>query len=124
MLDRMYSAKTLGSQISEGIQHYFMIQDDARPVGFIAFEKTGESGGFINKFYVLQSTQRKGTGKVAFQLLIARFPEADEIKLQVNRMNIQAINFYFKVGFSIESATDFDIGSGYFMNDFIMCWKK
>jgi ribosomal protein S18 acetylase RimI-like enzyme len=43
-----------------------------------------------------------------------------ELRLQVNRQNYKAINFYFRNGFIIESIADFDIGDGYFMNDFIM----
>ena len=47
-----------------------------------------------------------------------------EIRLQVNRQNFKAINFYFKAGFKIEKVADFDIGDGYFMNDFIMIWES
>jgi ribosomal protein S18 acetylase RimI-like enzyme len=45
------------------------------------------------------------------------------MRLQVNRKNVKAINFYFKNGFVIEDAKDFDIGSGYFMKDFVMIKK-
>jgi hypothetical protein len=39
-------------------------------------------------------------------------------------MNYKAINFYFKNGFTIEKVADFDIGDGYFMNDFVMIWES
>jgi ribosomal protein S18 acetylase RimI-like enzyme len=42
------------------------------------------------------------------------------IRLTVNRQNYKSINFYFKNGFKIERVEDFDIGSGFWMNDFIM----
>jgi ribosomal protein S18 acetylase RimI-like enzyme len=42
------------------------------------------------------------------------------MRLQVNRQNYTAINFYFKLGFTIERVADFDIGHGFFMNDFVM----
>ena len=42
----------------------------------------------------------------------------------VNRMNYKAVNFYFKSGFTIEKVADFDIGDGYFMNDFVMIWES
>jgi ribosomal protein S18 acetylase RimI-like enzyme len=45
------------------------------------------------------------------------------IRLTVNRQNFKSINFYFKLGFKIEKVADFDIGNGYFMNDFVMLWK-
>jgi ribosomal protein S18 acetylase RimI-like enzyme len=47
-----------------------------------------------------------------------------ELRLQVNRQNVVAINFYFKAGFVIEKSADFDIGDGYFMNDFIMYFTR
>jgi hypothetical protein len=43
--------------------------------------------------------------------------------LTVNRKNYKAINFYFKNGFTIKEIADFDIGNGFFMNDFIMIKK-
>ena len=33
------------------------------------------------------------------------------------------VNFYFKNGFVIEKAEDFDIGNNYFMNDFVMVYR-
>jgi RimJ/RimL family protein N-acetyltransferase len=73
---------------------------------------------------LLQTKQRKGSGTQAFHLILNQFPELTEIRLQVNRQNYQAINFYFKIGFVIDKVADFDIGDGYFMNDFIMKWEK
>ena len=55
--------------------------------------------------------------------MIAEF-KPQTIRLQVNRMNYKAINFYFKHGFVIEKVADFDIGDGYFMNDFVMIWRR
>jgi RimJ/RimL family protein N-acetyltransferase len=50
--------------------------------------------------------------------------QPDIIKLTVNRQNFKSINFYFKNGFKIEKVEDFDIGNGYWMNDFIMVKKN
>jgi len=44
---------------------------------------------------------------------------ANTLQLQVNRNNI-AVNFYKKHGFKIIAEEDFDIGNGYFMNDYVM----
>lgn len=52
--------------------------------------------------------------------LESRYAGIQTMKLTVNRRNIKAINFYFSRGFRIDHAADFDIGSGYFMNDFVM----
>jgi diamine N-acetyltransferase len=123
MLGKMYSFQTLHAQISESIQQFYIILSENNPIGFIAIEpKTGEEL-FIQKFYILSNTQNKGSGTRAFEQLLIRYPKTAEIRLQVNRQNFKAINFYFKLGFTIEKVADFDIGDGYFMNDFIMLYK-
>jgi ribosomal protein S18 acetylase RimI-like enzyme len=44
---------------------------------------------------------------------------ATTLQLQVNRYN-KAKDFYNKLGFTVIEETDFDIGNGYFMNDYVM----
>jgi len=67
--------------------------------------------------------QRKGVGTELFKYVLNQMPTAESIELTVNRQNFKAINFYFKKGFVIKEIADFDIGNGYFMNDFIMIKK-
>jgi ribosomal protein S18 acetylase RimI-like enzyme len=124
MLGKMYSLEALEHQIKTGAQQFFLLMEDDLPLGFISYEEKHNDEGFIHKFYILDNKQRKGCGTAAFNLLLAEFPDADTIRLQVNRQNYQAINFYFKVGFSIEEVADFNIGDGYFMNDFILQWQR
>lgn len=124
MLNKMYNLENIEKQISEKKQQYFILENDGQDLGFMSIELRENSEVFINKFYILQDQQRKGIGAAAFQLLLKQFPEINCIRLQVNRQNYQAINFYFKQGFVIEEVADFDIGDGYFMNDFIMKWNK
>ena len=124
MLKRMYAKETLQHQISEGKEIYFMIQSQKENIGYTSIEIHNNTEAFINKFYILSNQQRSGLGKLAFDALINYFEEVKTIRLQVNRQNYSAINFYFKVGFVIEKVEDFDIGDGYQMNDFIMIWKR
>lgn len=124
MLQRMYAIESLKEQIQNGNQQYFLIERENSPIGFISFELKDEKQGFIHKFYLNTDVQGKGIGAEAFKLLVSQFKQVDEIKLHVNRQNVKAINFYFRIGFRIESCADFDIGNGYFMNDFIMQWKS
>jgi ribosomal protein S18 acetylase RimI-like enzyme len=125
MLSTLYSGAALDRQIREGTQQYFLLfqEGNTAPVGFISVETGNADSGFIHKFYILQTFQRNGIGSRTFQALLNQFPGVSEFRLQVNRQNIQAINFYFRLGFKIEKSADFDIGQGYFMNDFIMIWK-
>lgn len=124
MLNKMYNLENIEKQISKEEQQYFILENDAQDLGFISIELRENSEAFINKFYILQDQQRKGSGAFAFKLLLKQFPKINCIRLQVNRQNYQAINFYFKQSFIIEEVADFDIGDGYFMNDFIMKWNK
>lgn len=82
--------------------------------------KKSDSELFISKFYIDPNSQAKGVGTIVFNKLVSAYPEVTEIRLAVNRKNFKSINFYFKNGFVIESVGDFDIGSGYYMSDFIM----
>jgi ribosomal protein S18 acetylase RimI-like enzyme len=124
MLKRMYAKETLHHQILEGKQIYFLLQNQKETIGFTSIEIHKNTEAFINKFYILSNQQRSGLGKLAFDVLINYFEEVKTIRLQVNRQNYTAINFYFKIGFVIEKVEDFDIGDGYQMNDFIMIWKR
>ena len=123
MLYKMYNLETLENQISEEKNLYFILENDVQDLGFMCIELHENSEAFIHKLYILQDQQRKGSGALALELLFKQFPLIQTIRLQVNRQNYQAINFYFKQGFVIEEVADFDIGDGYFMNDFIMKWN-
>lgn len=121
MLDKIYNAASLATQMDEG-QQFFFIELGGRRCGFLSVS-IKDTGCFIHKFYVDVSEHRKGLGSAAFRALREHFPEIREYRLQVNRQNHKAINFYFKMGFVIEKVADFDIGDGYFMNDFVMVRK-
>jgi ribosomal protein S18 acetylase RimI-like enzyme len=118
MLGKMYSLVSLTAQINSGHEFIAGYEGD-RMVGFLSYSKTAEEEFMIHKWYVDTSLHGKGIGRGLFD---AAFADVDykEIRLTVNRQNIQAINFYFKFGFIIEKIADFDIGSGFVMNDFVM----
>jgi diamine N-acetyltransferase len=78
---------------------------------------------FLHKFYVEVDEQGKGFGTKLFEHIVKELKDARSIRLTVNRKNYKAINFYFKNGFVIDEVADFDIGKGYFMNDFVMLKK-
>lgn len=118
MLERGYNPDSLKQQMEQG-QQFYIISVNSSPGGFISVQPK-EYGMFINKFYVENTLRGSGTGSSAFNALLLKYPDVLKWKLQVNRQNHKAINFYFKMGFVIEEVADFDIGDGYFMNDFIM----
>ena len=120
MLEMMYSEGSIRQQMENG-QDYTIVYADGQATGYYAVSEKSPGHFFLHKFYVEVDRHRKGIGSAAFQ----HMKENDckgfaEIRLQVNRRNIKAINFYFKHGFTIDYADDVQIGGGYSMDDFFM----
>jgi diamine N-acetyltransferase len=122
MLGKMYSAESLKEQMNEG--HMFsLVYVNNAPAGYISVSTKDDKNYFLHKFYVQVEEHGKGIGSQLFQHILNQLKHAESIELTVNRKNIKAINFYFKMGFIIQKTADFDIGNGYFMNDFVMIKK-
>lgn len=121
MLDLMYSDAALKEQMESKGHLFFIIATNNEPVGFISVHRQTEDHWFLNKFYIHQNLAGKGLGAKTFELL-KKTISPKKITLTVNRQNFKSVNFYFKNGFKIERVADFDIGSGYVMNDFVMVW--
>jgi ribosomal protein S18 acetylase RimI-like enzyme len=118
MMDWMYSAESLGRQMKEG-NRFFLIKHDNNTAGYMSISNTN-GDLFLHKFYIDLEYHRLNIGTIALHLGLAEFAGAKTMRLQVNRKNYKAINFYFKNGFTIEKAEDFDIGNNYLMEDFVL----
>ncbi len=121
MMDMMYSETVLRRELEGGIT-YLMLLTDGTPAGFVSFGKQDDKGLFhLHKIYLLPDFQGLGYGREMFlqaeQEMRAQGAKAFE--LNVNRHN-KALDFYKKMGMSIDRSGDFDIGGGFYMNDFIM----
>ena len=79
------------------------------------------NGMKLQKIYVLPEKQGLGLGKTLLNFAIdfGKKQGMRHLSLQVNRYN-KAVDFYLHAGFEIIDEQDFDIGNGYFMNDFVM----
>lgn len=120
MLSTRYSSEQITSAM-ERAEQFYLVTLNEKPIGFASIEKQTDFY-FLHKFYLLTDNQKQGVGTQFFRFLLQEMNN-EKVRLQVNRQNIKAINFYFKNGFVIERAADFDIGNGYYMNDFIMIRK-
>jgi GNAT superfamily N-acetyltransferase len=116
MLETIYDKKSLKESIDKGQAYYFILKNDQK-LGF--FSITNENELWLNKLYVNTDLQGQGIGKIVLDYIVD-IKNPKTIRLTVNRQNYKSINFYFKNGFKIERIEDFDIGSGFWMNDFIM----
>ena len=122
MLNWMYSIETL-EKSTESDHHFFAIFDGNQAVGFLDVElNCPEPNGMkLQKIYVLPEKQGLGLGKTLLNFAIdfGKKQGMRHLSLQVNRYN-KAVEFYLHAGFEIIDEQDFDIGNGYFMNDFVM----
>lgn len=118
MLAHRYAAHVIEQDMQRG-ERYFIAYADEQAVAYGSFEKMKDSY-YLHKFYVDVQQHSRGIGSRFFNFLLQSMDDAKYIRLQVNRSNYKAVNFYFKQGFVIEATGDFDIGGGYFMNDFVM----
>lgn len=121
MLDRMYSPPSIQQQMSDG-HEFTIVYEGNEALAYASLSRNGNNY-FLHKFYVDTEKHGKGIGQHLYNYLISKLENLQSIELTVNRQNIKAINFYFKMGFVIDRIADFDIGDGYFMNDFVMIRK-
>jgi diamine N-acetyltransferase len=122
MLQRMYSTQSLEAQMSEKGHQFHILMADNQPVGYCSISADNCKDFFIHKFYIDTRQHRKGLGKYLMAYIVDNY-QPQTLRLTVNRKNFIPINFYFREGFVIEKVEDFDIGDGYFMNDFVMLRK-
>ena len=119
MLNWMYSKETLSKQLKAG-HEFYILKKDSTDIGFLAIEQAGDELK-VNKVYVLPTSQGLGAGKKLMDKAIerAKAKRCSYIFLQVNRDNTAKF-FYDKLGFTIRREEKFDIGHGFFMDDYIM----
>lgn len=132
MLHLMYSHKALEQQMLHGEQQFHLVKQADKILGFAAIgqvspelsylKNTAATNPFkLHKLYVLPQYQGSGLGKA---LLLHCYQQAllqktNYMVLNVNRGN-NAFRFYQKNGFEVLVSDDFNIGQGFYMNDYIM----
>ena len=132
MLDWMYSDASLADQFAKGHQFYIanLNGDD---IGFCSVSNEGfeneltekevsnNTSHKLNKLYVLPTSQGTGSGKALLNkaIEVAKAEGSVCLFLQVNKHN-NAYTFYLKNGFEKEQEFKFDIGNGFYMDDYVM----
>lgn len=122
MLENLHSFESLNEQMKKAIEFSIALVNNI-PAGFGAISSTDQKNYFLHKLYVLKELKIKGLGTGLFNFIINDKQGMEYLRLQVNRKNYTAINFYFGKGFTIEEVKDFDIGNGFSMDDFVMVKK-
>lgn len=121
MLEMMYSESSLQKQIEKDGCQFIIVYEDGNPVGFASYNEEETQRWKLNKIYILQNQQGKGTGKYVINYILEEIKSqnATSLFLQVNQYNT-AKAFYERLGFIETDFINLDIGNGFFMNDYIM----
>jgi len=124
MMNWMYSDESLATQMNTGCEFYIasIKKEDGKldAVGFCSVSPE-EGAHKLNKLYVLPTAQGTGAGKALLNksIEVAKAAGSTSLFLQVNKLNT-AYTFYLKKGFIKESEFKFDIGNGFYMDDYVM----
>ncbi|SFE10360.1 L-amino acid N-acyltransferase YncA [Chitinophaga sp. CF118] len=123
MVKLMYSKEELTKQLADQGHRFLLLYDDATPIGYASYSNTDTAGIYkLQKIYVHQAYQGKGVGKLFLNSVIDAVKAAKGmiLELNVNKYNNKALLFYEKQGFVVYLEKDFDIGNGFWMNDYVM----
>ena len=123
MMDMMYSEESLIRQMENDA---FYIEDGQgyASLRYDGMMDDGRERFHLEKLYVMPEYQKTGLGrrlfdKIADEARIASGGNPFRLELNVNRAN-PALGFYEHIGMRKDRSGDFPIGSGYYMNDYIM----
>lgn len=121
MVAKFQTAAAMQAQIDEGYE-YFLIHDDATPVGYAAIRHdAADARMFISKLYLLAGKRKSGAGRYMLAEIERRARErgATRLWLTVNKGN-PSVAAYQRLGFEIAEAIVMDIGGGFVMDDYRM----
>lgn len=123
MMDMMYSEDSLRRQMIKEGHVYQLLSVDGEDAGYVSVQPIDTDVYELQKIYVLPRFQGRQLGRTLFDAAVSlvkhQHPGPCRIFLHVNRYN-KARTFYEHLGMSITKQGDYDIGNGYFMNDYIM----
>jgi GNAT superfamily N-acetyltransferase len=127
MLDWMYSDASMSEQFEKGHQFY-IANLNGEDIGFCSVsaepmddQVNAQKAHKLNKLYVLPTAHGTGSGKALLHkaIEVAKAEGSSSLFLQVNKLN-NAYTFYLKSGFIKESEFKFEIGNGFYMDDYVM----
>ena len=123
MLGQRYSPEVIRAQLASGNAWWDKLLVDGVLVAFAASESGDEPHAMkLDKLYVRNDLHGQGYGSALMRHVEerARARGCTQLYLQVNKNNRSAIEAYLKNGFVVTQAATFDIGRGFYMDDYVM----
>lgn len=120
MIEKFLSPSAIKEQLSDNVSYFLIRTDETERAGFIAFYPRGAEL-YLSKFYLHGSQRGRGTGRQMMDYVIAKAKEtgASSVTLNVNKHNALAVTVYEKLGFRRIREEKIDIGSGWYMDDYV-----
>ena len=127
MLDQQYSQDSMNRDLASNVTMVKLNVDETL-AGFATFgrDKSDQSRAVkLHKLYLLQSFHGRGLGSMLLNHVESESMDQgfERIKLSVNKHNRSAVNTYRRNGYRIEQSVLENIGSGFFVDDYIMVKK-
>lgn len=126
MLGEFQSPSAIMSQISTGSEYFLALscnKDCKDKVGYFGIvSDVEESRLMISKIYIREKNRGQGLGDYLLEFIksVCFKRNLKTIWLTVNRFNNDTIDWYKRKGFVVVDEVKKDIGSGFFMDDYIM----
>lgn len=122
MLEMMYSPYSIRRQMQNN-NTFYIVYNDGEPCGYIAIERISTNSFHLQKLYLRSDMHGKNIGREMMNTVYKHAqelsPDGATITLNVNREN-PTLDFYKKMGWQIIDKGDFELGCGFFANDYIM----
>lgn len=120
MLEKFQSQTAITEQLRIGFL-YYLLRNESGYIGYVGVYPDADCL-FLSKIYIKSCYRGKGYGKqaIAFIENIARDKTLSCIDLCVAKDNTDSIKAYTNLGFQVIKSVKKDIGSGFFMDDYVM----
>jgi ribosomal protein S18 acetylase RimI-like enzyme len=123
MLNQRYTSEVIQSQLASGTAWWDKLVVDGAMVAFAAYELGDDPKAMkLDKLYVRNDLHGRGYGSMLMRHVEdqARGHGCTRVYLQVNKNNRSAIEAYLRNGFTVKQTAKFDIGGGFYMDDYVM----
>lgn len=96
---RWHAEEVLAAEIGRSGQVFLVADVDGQIAGTASAKLDAAAGVDLNRLYILPHYQGRGLGKALLDAVLAAFPAARVVSLEVHSNNTPAIAFYERAGF-------------------------